>query len=253
MATLHAFDAAGYAFLEGGFPYSQGVVARPGYRLVRARFARGLTVAQGFEAIAAHLAAVGRPLHALCAVELRSPAPFSFEGFHAFNVPYVDTLRAWGAVFGGLNPVARSNVCPRFDPPAEPQFHAFGYTEPDDAAQPGQPPDFIVAGSGEWPEGTPFPDRIVARGDLSPAGLARKAAFVLQTMHERVAGLGADWSRLTAAQIYTVHELHPLLATHFSPEGLTRIGLTWQVCSPPIAELEFEMDVRSVRRERVLD
>lgn len=27
MATLHKFDGGGYAFLEGGFPYSAGVVA----------------------------------------------------------------------------------------------------------------------------------------------------------------------------------------------------------------------------------
>jgi hypothetical protein len=33
---------------------------------------------------------------------------------------------------------------------------------------------------------------------------------------------------------------------------MTLAGLTWQVCQPPIAGLEFEMDVRCVTNELVL-
>ncbi len=58
------------------------------------------------------------------------------------------------------------------------------------------PRDYVVAGSGEWPEGQPFPEAIVARGDLSSAGLAAKVKFVVDTMKARCAGLGADWSDL---------------------------------------------------------
>lgn len=250
MATLHKFDAGGYAFLEGGFPYSAGVAAQPGHAIVRARFARVLAVADGFAAIAAHLASRGRPLTALCAAELRSPQPFSLDGFREFNTGYVAVLERWGLVRGGLNPVARSNVCPLFDAPAEPGFFAFSYTVPvDDAAA---AHSFVVAGSGEWPEDTPFPDGIVARGDLSPEGLAAKAAYVLRTMRARCAGLGGDWAALTAAQVYTIHDIHPLLGSHFAAEGLTRLGLDWHVCRPPIAGLEFEMDVRGVRSELVV-
>ena len=42
------------------------------------------------------MAAAGRPLTALCACELRSPAPFTEAGFRAFNKVYVGTLAAWG-------------------------------------------------------------------------------------------------------------------------------------------------------------
>ncbi len=249
MATLRRFEPGGYAFLEGGFPYSAGVIALPGHRIVRARLPRGRSVAQGFDAIRAHLSARGRPLTALCAAELRSPQPFSFEGFKAFNRGYVAVLTDWGLFRDGLNPVARSNVCPVFDAPAEPGFFAFSYTVPDGDAAPTATADYVVAGSGEWPEGTPFPDGIVARGDTSADGLRAKAAYVLQTMRERCAGLGGDWSALTAAQVYTAHDIHPLLGPLFAPAGLTALGLSWHPCHPPIIGLEFEMDVRSVREE----
>ena len=255
MSKLHSFEPGGYAFLEGGFPYSQGVIALPGYAIVRARLAGRPPVSQGFDAIAVHLVAQGRPLTALCAAELRSPAPFTFEGFREFNGGYVEVLRQWGIVRNpanalGLNPVARSNVCPVFDPPAQSEFFAFCYTVPQ--ARTGGPADFVVSGSGEWPEGTAFPQGIVARGDGSPAGLARKASHVLDTMRKRCTGLGGDWGRLSATQVYCAHDIHPLLQSHFAASGLTSIGLTWQVCRPPIQELEFEMDVRSVATERMI-
>lgn len=253
---LHDFNPGAYRFLQGGFPYSAGVIAQPGWAIQRLRFARPLPVQAGFAAIERHLAAIGRPLTALCAAELRSPSPFSMGGFQDFNRGYVDVLARWGLVRDGLNPVARSNVCPAFDPPAEPCFHAFSYTVPDAAgpggsAADGAGRDFVVAGSGEWPEDQPFPEGIVARGDLSAAGLAAKADYVLRTMRARTAGLQGDWQGLTAAQVYTVHDIHPLLRSHFLAHGLTAVGLSWWVCAPPILELEFEMDVRRVRTELV--
>jgi hypothetical protein len=250
---LRDFEPGGYRFLEGGFPYSAGVIAMPGFAIRRVRLARPVPVAAGFEAIAQHLAAAGRPLQALCAAELRSPQPFSMVGFQGFNQGYVDVLAQWGLVRGGLNPVARSNVCPQFDAPAEPCFFAFSHTVPlATAAATPMAADFVVAGSGEWPEDQPFPEGIVARGDLSAAGMAAKAAYVLRTMQARTQGLGGDWCALTAAQVYTVHDIHALLATHFAPAGLTALGLTWQVCAPPILALDFEMDVRRVGTEQVI-
>lgn len=249
MATLHQFGEGGYAFLEGGHPYSQGVIALPGHRLERARFARPLPIAEGFAAIRAHLAALGRPTTALAACELRSPQPFTLDGFRAFNRGYVDVLRDWGLVRDGLNPVARSNVCPEHDPPAQPCFHAFTYTLAQPAPAPG---GWVVAGSGEWPEDAPFPEGIVARGLLDDDALARKIDYVLATMRERAKALGGDWSALTASNVYTVHDFHPMIGSQFAAAGLTAAGLTWQVCRPPILELEFEMDVRSVDSERVL-
>jgi hypothetical protein len=243
--TLHPFESGSFDFLEGGFPYSAGVIARPGFEIHRVRFARVQPMAAGFARIAAILRAQGRPTTALCAAELRSPQPFTMAGFREFNQAYVAVLGDWGLVRNGLNPVARSNVCPLHDAPVEPGFHAFSYTVPAAAAS----PSFVVAGSGEWPEHLPFPAGIVARGDITPAGMAAKIAYVLQTMRERCGRLGADWTAVSAAHVYTVHDIHPFLASHFAPSGLLRNGLDWQVCAPPILELEFEMDVRRVGHE----
>lgn len=57
----------------------------------------------------------------------------------------------------------------------------------------------MVAGSGDWPEGTAFPDDIVARGDLGKSGLVRKIGFVVEAMQARAAGLDGNRSDLTAA------------------------------------------------------
>jgi hypothetical protein len=250
MATLHHFKDGAFKFLEGGFPYSAGVIAAPGFRLVRARFANSPSMSSGFAKIANHLSALGRPLTALCAVELRSPSQFSFAGFHEFNIDYVKVLTDWGLVREGLNPVARSNVCPVFQPEGEAVFHAFTYTVPQALEALGL--DYVVAGSGEWPEGQPFPEAIIARDKLSPEGIAEKVRFVMSIMQARCAGLGGDWSRLTAAQVYTIQNFHDFVESHLSTAGLTRNGLSWHFCKPPILGLEFEMDVRSLHSELVL-
>jgi hypothetical protein len=248
MAELIEFADGGYAFLKGVYPYSQGVIALPGFALERVRFAQPVPLARGFAAIESHLAALGRPRSALCAAELRSPRPFSFDGFGEFNRRYVAVLEDWRIFRAGLNPVARSNVAPEIDPPAEPCFHAFCYTvaaERDGAC-------FVVAGSGEWPEGGRFPEDVVARGDTSAAGLRTKARWVLDMMEQRLRGLGAGWSAVSATQVYTVHDLHPFLGEEIVARGAAPAGLTWHYCRPPISGLEYEMDARSVELERVM-
>ena len=112
---------------------------------------QSLPLARGFERVAAIIKARGRPLTAFCACELRSPAPFTDAGFRGFNEVYVETLAKWGIYDAAskTNPVARSNVCPEIDPPAEPCFHAFSFT----VASEEKTPTFVVAGSGEAREG----------------------------------------------------------------------------------------------------
>jgi len=246
MSERIPFHDGGYAFLKGVYPYSQGVRALPGHAIERLRFAEALPITEGFRAIENHLASLGRPRTALCAAELRSPRPFSFGGFGAFNEGYVDVLKDWNIFRDGLNPVARSNVAPEIAPPHEPCFYAFCYTVP--AAT--QADSFVVAGSGEWPEGGRFPEDIVARGDTSPAGLRTKARWVCDMMQARLAGLGADWRTASATQVYTVHDLHPILADEIIARAGNAAGLTWHYCRPPIEGLEYEMDVRRVSVER---
>ena len=241
--------ADGYRAIPAVFQYSAGVAALPGFRIERARFAQPLSLAAGFARIAAHLQALGRPLTAFCQCELRSPGQFTEAGFRAFNQHYAKTLEDWGILAEGWNPVARSNVCPELDPPAEPGFHAFSYTVP----EPGRAPSFVTAGSGESTEGKgSYEESTIAHGDISPAGLRRKAEFVLGEMERRMAALGGGWGAATAAQVYTVHDIHPFLGEELVRRGAARHGVTWHFCRPPVLGLEYEMDVRGLALERVL-
>ena len=196
-----------------------------------------MPLAEGFRRIAAHLEDLGRPKTALCACELRSPRPFSFAGFGEFNRGYVAVLEQWGLFREGRNAVARSNVAPEIDPPAEPSFHAFSYTVP--AAHPGR--DFVVAGSGEWPEGGRFPEDIVQ-------GLSNKVAWVLDMMETRMRGLGGfAFADASAVQVYTVRRFPVELVAQRAGSSIA-----WHYCRPPIEGLEFEMDARSISLERRL-
>src|SRR6266567_3654070 len=165
MTATHEFAPGGYRFIPGVFPYSGGVAALPGHAIERVRFHTPVPLAEGFAKIRKILAARGQPLTALCACELRSPAPFTEAGFPAFNKVYVG---------------------------------------------------------------------------------------VLAEMERRLSALGFAWHDTTATQVYTVHDLHPVLAEEIVRRGAARAGLTWHFARPPVIELEYEMDCRGVRHERVI-
>jgi hypothetical protein len=243
------FEPGGYRFIKGVFQYSAGVAAMPGYRLVRVRFHTPVPLAAGFAGVRAVIEAAGRPLTAFAACELRSPAPFTEEGFRAFNEIYVGTLERWGIFDGTLNPVARSNVCPEIAPPAEPSFHAFAYTE----AAPQAAPSCAIAGSGEAEEGhANYRDHIVRLGDVSAEGMREKARWVLGEMERRLGALGFSWQDVTATQLYTVRDVHPFLADEIVGRGAAAHGLTWHYCRPPVIGLEYEMDCRVIAVERTI-
>jgi hypothetical protein len=239
----------GYSFLKGIAPYSAGAVANADFEIERARMAKPLPVAEAFARLDAHLVALGRPPQALCGMELRSPRPFTFQGFNDFNAVYVHYLDKRNILVGGLNPVARTNVAPEIAAPSEPVVYAFSYTIPARAAS----RSFIVAGAGELPEGSLDPHDVVRRGETSLDALTEKARFVLGLMDGRVLGLGAAWDEVTAVDVYTVHDIAPFLASLIVPRtGDARHGIGWSYTRPPIAGIEFEMDVRGCAREIVL-
>jgi hypothetical protein len=249
MSQLPVFREGGYRFIQAVFQYSGGVAAEPGFEIVRARLAQPLALEQGFEAMEAHLKAAGRPLAAFCACELRSPAPFTEQGFLEFNKIYAGTLQRWGLYKDGLNPVARTNVCPAFEPPAKPSLYAYSYTVP---ARAGARGSFIVAGGGEAPEGKAnYRDFIVRRGDTSPEGLREKVRTVVLEMERRLAALGFSWQDAISTQAYTVHDIGPLVEAEIVRRGAAAGGLAWHYTRPPIVDLDFEMDVRGAAREIV--
>ena len=250
MAGAVDFAAGGYRFLPAVFQYSGGAAALPGHAIERVRFRAPVPLAEGFARIERIISEAGRPLTSFCACELRSPAPFTEEGFRAFNQVYVVTLEKWGLFEGKVNPVARSNVCPELRPPAEPSFHAFSFTVVADADA---APSFVIAGSAEAREGgASYGERTVRHGETGPDAMREKARYVLGEMERRLATLGFGWTDTTATQVYTVHDLHPFLADEIVRRDAARAGLTWHYARPPVRGLEYEMDCRGVGRERVV-
>lgn len=245
---IQNFPAGNYRFIPAVFQYSSGAAADAGFEIVRVRFDELLPLADGFDRAAGIMQANGRPLTAFCACELRSPAAFTEDGFRAFNDHYVKTLAEWGIFDGTTNPVARSNVCPEIDPPTTPSFYAFSYTRP--AADAG--PSFVIAGGAEARGGAgSYPERIVRYRDLSAEGFAEKVRFTVGEMAQRMAAFGFAWKDATAAQAYTVHDFHAVIADELVRKGAARSGLTWHYARPPVIDLEFEMDVRRVLTEVV--
>jgi hypothetical protein len=253
LPAVPVFAAGGYRYVRAVFQYSGGVAAEPGHQIERARFLKPLRLADGFAAVEAHLKALGRPATAFAQCELRSPAPFTDEGFYAFNKLYVGTLARWGIYKEGdplMNPVARTNVCPVYDVPAEPMLFAFSYTVPAPGAKRG---GFMLAGGGDArEEGISYRDRIIRLRDTSPEGLREKVAFVFAEMERRMTLLGTGWRDAVSTQIYTVQNVGHLVGEMLAARGAAAGGIVWNYTRPPIVDLEFEMDVRGPARELLL-
>ena len=231
-----------YFFLRGIAPYSAAVVAAPGFEVVHVRLPHYFHLREGLAAVEAHLVRVGRPMTAMCAMELRSPKPFTFAGFNEFNAGYVDILKKLNLIVDGMNPIARTNVAPAVNPPDAPSLYGFSYTIPSGTKR----KTFVVAGAGELPEGSLDPKDVVRRGESSTAAIQEKARFVMGLMEGRLKGLGVGWNDVTVSEIYTVHEIRPFLEKELLQhmEGGGIHGLTWHFSRPPIESIEYEMDLR---------
>ena len=117
-----------YHFLKGIGPYSCGVIADPKFEIIRVILRHPLPWRQGFEFIDDYLGGKGLARAALCAAELRSPAPTPFSGFASFNDDYCSVLKDWKLFVGDFNPVARTNVAPPNEPRSQVELFAFSYS-----------------------------------------------------------------------------------------------------------------------------
>jgi hypothetical protein len=246
--TQH-FSTGDYDFIPAVFQYSSGAAAHANFEIERVRFDRLVPLVEGFYRIAGYIRAAGRPLTAFCACELRSPAVVDEAGFRRFNEHYVKTLAEWGIFDGTTNPVARSNVCPEINPPAEPSFYAFSFTRPKQGAT----PTFVIAGGAEARDGAgSYPERIVRYRETGRDALQDKASATIGSMERRLAAFGRGWNDTTAVQIYSVFDFHAVVADQLVARGAARSGLTWHFARPPVVDLDFEMDCRRVVRETVI-
>jgi hypothetical protein len=243
--------SARYRFLKGIAPYSCGVIADPGWEIVRVTLAKWLPWNDGFEFVERYLKQAELTRSALCAMELRSPAPFTMQGFIDFNRDYCEVLESWGLLLESLNPIARTNVAPICPLPATPSLHAFSFVRPNPLLK---RKTFVVAGAGELREGVLRFEAIIRRGEVMAEAIRDKASFVLDVMDQRLAGMELNWSDATAVTIYTIHPLEAgLRAMLLDRIGLAaRHGICWHVSQPPVQEIEFEMDVRGIATEIAL-
>ena len=248
MYSMAVFKEGGYRYLPSVFQYSAGIAAEPGFQLVQARFRSLIPINDAFICIANHLKKIGRPLTAFAHCELRSPKQFDDQGFIDFNRKYVSTLGQWGIYQAEskecsfISPVARTNVCPEYFGPTEVAMYSFAYTVPNSSDSPG---GFILSGGGDARSGSePYRERTIAYGDTSNSGLRLKMEFVSNEMTKRLKSLGFNWSDVTSAQAYSVHNIGGLVEEVFAKQGYLHSGINWHFARPPVAGLDFEMDLR---------
>jgi hypothetical protein len=234
----------GCRVLPGGAVFAAGAVAADGHEIVHAILKPWLQLDDGYALVERYLARVGRPMQALCGMELRLPRQLSVEAFRAFNRPYVERLARWGLLTDGFNPVCRTNVAPAVEAPEVPSLHGFSYTVP--ASDPAR--TFVMSGVTEMGSGG-----AIAAGDTSDAGMLEKAGYVVRAVAARLEELGLGFPDATQVEAYTVHGAAALGAFVVSAIGEpARRGLRWHYGRPPVTGTEIELEVRGVAREIIL-
>ena len=248
---LVANEPGGYRFVPGQSFFSLGAIAASGFEINRAVFRRPPEFPEGLAAVEQHLRAAGRPLQALCGLELRNGRQANMQEFMTFNQKYVETLSKAGMLVAGQMPLTRSNLVVT-GAEAVHRIHAFTYTVP--ASSPtSQAPTFVIAGIPEVRFGPK--SEIVARDDVSANGLRQKTAFVLETIAGLLRMMGVGWRDVTGIQLYTVRDLHPLVESVVLPliGDAAQRGIQWHYVLLPLEGGDVEIDVRSVRAELMID
>jgi len=229
-----------YRFLPAITAYSAGFAASEGFEITALRLLDCPTLSIAFERIDAELTKRGLAPAALAGLQLRSPGAFSFEGFAEFNDEYRQSLIKRGLIIDGVNPISRTNVIPIHQQPSAPSIAVAFIVSP---TQGHGASDFVVAGAGEV-DGDLGPENIVARGDLSQKGLSLKVDCVLDIMLERLHALGVE--NPTTVNVYTAHvvsNLNEMIEKKLP--SISRHGYSTWLTTPPVKEIEFEMDCAS--------
>lgn len=237
----------GLRFLPGGSVYAGGVVAAEGFEIVHAVLRSWLPLEEAYARIEGHLASRGRPMQALCGMELRIPSPLSMAGFRAFNQPYVERLVRWGLLVEGRNPVCRTNVAPVHEPPEQPCVHGFSYTVPGGRGG----ASFVMSGMTELGPG----GSVVAAGDTSAEGMRRKLRFVFDAVSARLAELGQSWENATQVEFYAAAAPGGMIEEFLAPAvgEAARRGIRWHLGRPPVEGVEVELEARAAQREEIVD
>jgi len=229
-----------------------------GFEIVRTTFRQPRPFGDALREIRRRLEKAGRPIQALCGLELRSPRVPTPPEFVAMNEVYVAQLSQLGLLIDRAVPLARTNVAASVQ---ELSIHAYSYTLPVTGVEL-VAPSFVVSAvpevrnlrrAGIGAESADF----VAVGDTTAAGaltlegLRKKIEFVLSAISDSLRALGVGWSDATGLQLYTLENAHPLLEKVILPRlgGAARLGIQWHHAHPPGLINLVEIDVRGVRIE----
>lgn len=237
-----------FKFLRGGVPFSGAVVADAGYGIVHATFLQPSAVAEGVDFIAAHLQQQGRPVHALCSLELRSPRRLNTTDFAEFNnKTYLPALQKHDLMVEGVSPITRSNVAAEINPPATQVVYAFAYTVPTETRN--TIPEFVLSGAADSSS-----SGIVRAGETSDDAMREKATHVMRELQERLDVLDLKWDDCSAVNVYTAQNIFSFLREALlEPLGRAQLqGVRWYLTRPPIEGMEFEVDARRTLREIVI-
>ena len=238
-----------FRFLPAISAYSAGFATSDGYEITALRLLDCPTLSIGFERIDEEIKRRRLPASALAGLQLRSPGAFTFEAFAKFNDEYRQLLIDRGLIINGVNPISRTNVIPIHQQPTEPSI-AVAFIVNSTQGQSGS--DFVVSGAGEV-SGNLGPENIVARGDLSQKGLSLKVDCVLDIMLERLHALEATRESPTTINVYTAHVISGL--TEMIEKKLPSVyrhGYSTWLTTPPVKEIEFEMDCASYSKWAVI-
>jgi hypothetical protein len=234
--------SGGYWFLPSIRAYSAGVAADREHELVRIALDMPLPLERAAELIPRFIGRdLGRPVDAICAIELRSPLPMSYGQFAAFNRRYTSWLELIGLTRHRETPVARTNVVPSLGRIDGPVVHAFTVTVPSSTARLAT---FVTAGAAE--SSRLSARTVVSQGETSLQARMAKCRFVIKELSARMEALGVPPS---ASDVTVYAETVPTTAMieeiveHLSPGTST---VTYCYSRPPVAAVEFEMDVRRV-------
>jgi len=241
----------GYQFLPGPPFLSLTTLASDGFEIVRATLLRPRLFSEGLAAIEKYLLGTGRPVHALCGLELRSGRRTTQTEFTSFNGTYIERVGKAGLLVGHRVPMTRTNVA--IPGANQHQIYAFSYTVPVSRPRPEQSRTFVLSAVPEVRNLASNP-QIIAEGDTSLEGLRQKATFILDTIESLLQQLAVGWEHVTGIQLYTIHDLYPLVTSLILPRlgPAARKGMQWYHAQPPV-RAEIEMDVRATRMELTVD
>lgn len=250
MSELIDHPTGAFAYLPGGPPFSQGVVAHDGYQIVEWEFRHPQPLPAALHRIGHEFGLRGLGWESLVGVDLRSPVQFDGPGFAAFNADYLATLREhYPLAPDALAPFTRTNIAPVEVYLSEPSIRAVQVIERCAAGG----ADFVLSGVAEIP-GAPTPEETIAFRDTSDEGLRAKVDFVVAELALRVEKLGVSTGDARSVDVYTAHRLgwlEPVVADTFSSVG--RHGLHRWLGRPPIVDLEVELGCKRLSGQVILD